>query len=220
MLSELRDPVQKRKIIDYIKHHEIHCADFILAGTSNNLPGVGKRLGEIATGMNCTSEEAALYLLEHGGSEVLIFDQNINPASIEQLLKHSLSLIATDGAGFPLPEEAIFDSKHDLVHPRCYGTAPTFLEMVHTKKIMSIESAIQKLTKTPADILGIKNSGVLKVGLEADIAVYNPDTISSGATLQNPFQQSTGIEHVLIHGESVIFDGRMQNAQPGRFITT
>ncbi len=220
MMAELGEPTQRRKILDYLRDYNLGVSEFVLASTANNLPGVGKRIGDIAKGMECTSEEAVLYLLEHGGSEVMVFNENINPDSVDELLKHPLSVVATDGGGFPLPGQPTFSQLGaSLIHPRCYGTAPAFLRRVIDGKLLPLETAIHKLTGLPAQLLQLKDRGVLKVGNEADMVVFDPKVIKENATLTDPFQQSSGINHVLVHGQEVITFGHIQEKYPGRFIT-
>ena len=116
---------------------------------------------------------------------------------MEILLKHPLSVIASDGAGY----DFAYSSKHCVVHPRCFGTFPKFLSLVRDRKLMSWAEAVKKITSRPADKLGLAKRGKLKAGHFADIVVFDPHEIGSRASYENPYQQADGIDHVLINGK-------------------
>jgi dihydroorotase/N-acyl-D-amino-acid deacylase len=66
--------------------------------------------------------------------------------------------------------------------------------------------------------MGFVDRGVLKVGMWADMVVFDPDTIRDIATYQNPNRISTGMQFVLVNGVPVIEAGRMTNALPGQIL--
>ena len=65
----------------------------------------------------------------------------------------------------------------------------------------------------------MRNKGRIKVGADADITVFDANTIIDNATFQNPAQFSTGVRHVLVNGVVVVQDGVLrEGAKPGRAI--
>ena len=70
----------------------------------------------------------------------------------------------------------------------------------------------------PAARLRLADRGVIKLGMWADVVVFNPDTIGDVATFERPNQLSEGMEYVLVNGVPVIDRGSMTNALPGKVI--
>ncbi len=86
---------------------------------------------------------------------------------------------------------------------------------VREKGSLSLPDAIAKMTYLPAKVLenyapSMAMKGRLKVGADADITVFDPDTVMDRATFRDPYQASTGISHVIVGGQFAIRDGELQ----------
>lgn len=104
-------------------------------------------------------------------------------------------------------------------HPRAYGNFARLLgRYVREERIIPLEEAIRRLTLLPATNIGIRDRGALRPGYFADIAVFDPATISDRATFEQPHQYSVGMRHVLVNGVPVLADGEHTGAKPGRFV--
>ena len=104
----------------------------------------------------------------------------------------------------------------DYTHPRAYGSFPRILgHYVRDLHLMPLEFAIRKMTSLPAQRVGLKDRGLLRAGMAADITVFDPRTISDRATYERPHQLSVGIEYVLVNGQIVINRGQLTAARPG-----
>jgi N-acyl-D-aspartate/D-glutamate deacylase len=130
LLRELSNPVQRNKILTELNNSQAKLRDLIVTSTSGRLSVIGKTIASIAKDMEISSEAAVLKLIENGGSEVLVFDEALSQENVSEFLHHPLAMVASDGGGF--------DTKTNtrLVHPRCFGTAPRFLNQVITNKTM------------------------------------------------------------------------------------
>jgi N-acyl-D-amino-acid deacylase len=107
----------------------------------------------------------------------------------------------------------------EFPHPRAYGTFPRVLrKYVREERRMSLEEAIRKFTSLPASRVRLNDRGVLKVGLWADIVVFDPEQITDKATFTAPKQLSVGMQWVLVNGVPVIANGIATNALPGRVL--
>jgi len=107
----------------------------------------------------------------------------------------------------------------EFPHPRAYGTFPRVLrKYVREERRMSLEDAIRKFTSLPASRVRLNDRGVLKVGLWADIVVFDPEQITDKATFSAPKQLSVGMQWVLVNGVPVIADGVATNALPGQVL--
>jgi dihydroorotase/N-acyl-D-amino-acid deacylase len=102
-------------------------------------------------------------------------------------------------------------------HPRAYGTFPRVLrKYVREEHRLTLQDAIRKFTSLPAQRLGLTDRGVLKQGMWADIAIFDPEQIHDMATFENPNQLSVGIQYLLVNGVPVIAEGKATNALPGK----
>ena len=105
-------------------------------------------------------------------------------------------------------------------HPRAAGTFPRVLgKYVREEKVLPLIDALRKMTLEPAKVLGLDNKGIIKVGADADITVFNPDTIIDGATFQDLHIQPEGIDYVFIGGHMATEGKTTVNGRLGRFIS-
>jgi N-acyl-D-amino-acid deacylase len=103
--------------------------------------------------------------------------------------------------------------------PRSYGSFPRILgQFVRDDALLSLEEAVRKMTSAPAARLGLRDRGVLRDGALADVVVFDPGTVRSNATYEEPRRFPTGIEHVLVNGAPVVRDGSHTGATPGRVL--
>jgi N-acyl-D-amino-acid deacylase len=74
------------------------------------------------------------------------------------------------------------------------------------------------MTSAPADRLGLRDRGRLADGLKADVVVFDPATVRSNATYDEPRQFADGIEQVIVNGVLVVAGGEHTGALPGRVL--
>ena len=102
-------------------------------------------------------------------------------------------------------------------HPRAFGTFPRIIsEYVRTEHVMSMEEAVRKMTSLAASRVGLMDRGVLRPGMMADIAIFDPATIQDVATYQDPLRYSVGVKDVFVNGRPVVLDGKITEERPGR----
>jgi len=120
--------------------------------------------------------------------------------------------IASDGSAVNLKEPG-------KPHPRSYGTNVRVLgKYVRDEKVLTLEDAVRKMTSLPAQILRLKDRGLLKEGYWADVAIFDAATVSDPATYENPQQYAKGVPFVLVNGALVIDNGNHTGAHPGKVI--
>src|SRR5207249_3189493 len=119
---------------------------------------------------------------------------------------------------WPLPDDA-------YAHPRGAGTFTKVLgRYVRERKQLPLMEAIRKASLLPARILEdaapqMKTKGRIKEGADADIIVFDPNTVIDKATYANPRQPAEGMRHVIVHGIPVIRDGKLDTtAMPGQAV--
>ncbi|MEO5885876.1 MAG: D-aminoacylase [Candidatus Limnocylindrales bacterium] len=103
--------------------------------------------------------------------------------------------------------------------PRTYGSYPRILgQFVRDEQLLSLEEAIRKMTGAAAARLGLTQRGIIRDGAFADLVVFDPATVRSNATYDQPRQFPSGIDHVLVNGTLVVDDNVHTGATPGRGI--
>ena len=103
-------------------------------------------------------------------------------------------------------------------HPRAAGTFPRLLsQFVKTGKLPMYE-AIRMMTAMPAEKLGLSNKGRLNAGADADLVIFDPETVKDNATFEHPILPPSGIDYVFIGGEIAAKNGKMIRGDLGRSI--
>lgn len=132
-------------------------------------------------------------------------DPAVRASSLAAFVTHPLAMVGTD---------ATFVG--DKPSPRTYGSFPRILgELVRDERLLKLPEAIRKFTSFPAQRLGLKDRGILRDGLVADITVFDPQTVAARATYTHPRRQSVGIEYVFVNGVLVLDRGNHTGATPG-----
>ena len=105
-------------------------------------------------------------------------------------------------------------------HPRVYGAFARVLgKYVREENVISLHEAVRKMTGRPAEVFGLKDRGILKTGMAADVVVFDPETIRDKGTYEEPRQYPTGMKHVFVNGTAVVLDGApMMDALPGKVL--
>ena len=107
--------------------------------------------------------------------------------------------------------------RSDKPHPRSYGTFARKLGYYSIREqVLPLEQAVRSSTGLPAEILGLTDRGYVRVGLAADIVVFDPKTFIDRATFQQPHQYSAGVKFVFVNGRPAVFNGQPTGALAGK----
>lgn len=150
-------------------------------------------------------DEAAVARLAPAGAIYFLMD----PADVKRIFAHPLTMVGSDGLPFdPHP------------HPRQWGTFTNVLRtMVREQNLLSLETAIHKMTGLAATQYGVAGRGLLRQGYHADLVLFDPATVTDAATFSAPIQASRGIHAVWVNGRQV-WDGERTGAErPGQVLT-
>jgi len=115
-------------------------------------------------------------------------------------------------------------SRDKNVAPHNAAFTKILSKYVRDEPILDMRTALAKMTLLPAKRLeniapAFKKKGRLQVGADADITVFNPDTIKDNATYANPYQTADGIAYVIVNGTMIVRDGELvPGAYPGKEI--
>jgi N-acyl-D-amino-acid deacylase len=186
----------------------------VIAGCGWDASLAGKNLSDVTRlrkmAPNITNAaEAVLWIVEQGGCQGIF--HAISEADLQRILRHPATMIASDG------EIPIFGKASP--HPRSYGTFARVLGLyVRERKIISLEDAVRKMTSFPAQRLGLVDRGLLRPGMKADVAIFDPATVRDMATFEKPHQYAVGFSYVIVNGQVVFEAGKMSSARPGRVL--
>ena len=192
-------------------------ADILVSsvGRAELRPLQGQSIEAIARARGREPIETLLDLLVEDGAQAHVAAFGMHERDVVVALRAPWVAICNDSAGTS-PQGAL-GLEHP--HPRAYGTFPRILRRyVRETHELSLEEAIRKFSALPAARLHLADRGVLKVGLAADVVVFDEQEIADRATYAEPNQLSVGMRFVLVNGVPVIADGRETLRLPGRVL--
>ena len=171
-----------------------------------NLRWEGRTLGELIDDSGRDAVDALCDLLLAEDLRPNEVTPGPNLEGTRRFLRHPGAMIGTD---------SVFVGAKPS--PRTYGSFPRILgQFVRDEALLGLEEAIHRMTGLPAARLGLRERGVIRDGAVADLAILDPATVRSDATIDDPTREPEGIEHVIVAGELVIDGGRPTGARPGR----
>lgn len=169
---------------------------------------VGKTVAEAAALRGETPWTTARRLLIDDGLGSTILQHVGHEENVRAIMRHPVHTGGSDGI-----------LQGDKPHPRAYGTFPHYLgRYARELGILSLEETVAHLTSRPAARLRLPDRGLVREGYRADLVLFDPDTVSAGATFESPRTLPVGIPYVLIDGKFVIEDGRRTGVLAGRSV--
>lgn len=170
---------------------------------------VGRSLADIGAERGVDPADAALDLLAAHQARVAVINHAMAPDDVATVLAHPLVSVASDGW-------TLRPSGAGRPHPRSFGTfARVLARYVRESGLLTLEDAVRKMTSLPASRLGLTDRGEVRTGLVADLAVFDPATITDESDFLDPWRLATGVRHVLVRGVPVLRDGTATGARPG-----
>jgi N-acyl-D-amino-acid deacylase len=227
LLERLRDPAMRARIREDMltpstawdnEWSEIEGPQSILVGVVSN-PALkslqGKTIQEIATARGKDPIETLLDVLLEDGAQTGCAVFGMNEADVALALAQPWTSVNNDSSG--TSTEGVLGEEHP--HPRAYGTFPRILrKYVREEHRLTLEDAIRKFSALPAARMRLGDRGLVKVGLWADLVVFDPDKVTDRATFGDPNQLSNGMEWVLVNGVPVVDGGKPTGARPGKVL--
>ena len=175
----------------------------------------GKTLAEVAKLRGTSPEDTAIDLVIADGTRVGTAYFLMDEANVARQTALPWMSFGSDAEASAPRGKFLLSS----THPRAYGNVARLLgKYVRDEHRLSLAEAVRKLTSLPAANLGIKDRGLVRPGMMADLAIFDPATIADKATFEQPQQFAVGMRHVLVNGQPVLLDGEMTNARPGRAV--
>ena len=225
--KRLQDPALRKKVIAEMKVRPVGWDNlYFQAGSPDKVvflafknPALkqytGKTLTEVAKLRGTSPEDTAIDLVIADGTRVGVAYFLMSEDNVARQV--ALPWMAFDSDESSQAPRGVFLKSN--THPRAYGTFARLLgKYVRDEQRTTLPDAIRRLTSFPATNLGIKDRGLLRPGMMADVAMFDAATIADKATFDQPQQFAVGMRHVLVNGQAVLLDGNMTKARPGRAV--
>lgn len=215
--ARLSRPAIKKEVIDFmvkklkrrgLKHFSYAVAAYYKADTSLNGKSI-EAINRIRGREHTAKEEAAtiIGMMQQGGAAMVF--HGISETDVQYFIRYPFNMFASD-AGIRVFGEG-------APHPRGYGTNARVLgKYVRELQLISLEEAIRRMTSLPAQKFNLKNIGLLKEGMDADIVVFDENKVADNSTFEKPHQYAAGFLFVLVNGKLTVEDGKHTGARNGK----
>jgi len=213
MVARLKDPATREKIKREVEKNLVRRGGADRLKMTVYLPDPsmnGLSLAEAAKNLDLDAAEAALTLLEESDAPFVSFVMDEN--DVRRIMQAPWVMTGSDGWALAVSGPL----SQGQPHPRSYGTFVRVLAKYALRDgVLRLEDAVRKMTSLPAGRLGLQDRGLLKVGMRADVVVFDPATLNDNATFESPKQYPSGIEQVIVNGVRVVVDGEHTGKKPG-----
>ena len=215
MLARIRDPAQRARMIREIEP-DLRAEDILIlsAVSPEAKKQTGKRLDAAAKDLGKTPAEALVDLVAMDKANVGVARFGMSEDDVKLGLSQPWVAMDTDygaiGIDGPFATEG-------SAHPRAFATTARILgHYAREERLFTVEEAVRKMTSLPARRLGLQDRGLIRVGMKADLAVFDPATVRDTATFESPMAYPEGIPYVVVNGKLVLDRGRRTRERPGR----
>jgi N-acyl-D-amino-acid deacylase len=209
MLRRLQDPEDRRRICADLASQHVDWSEARIAAVQSdrNRKFEGWSIAEAAGELG---KEIPEFICDILIEEDLAVSHVSHPTSTEesigQILAHPLATSGSDGL--------CWGSRR---HPRTHGSFVRVLgTYVREQQVMPLEDAVRKMTSACALRLGLRDRGLVREGMIADLAIWDDATIGARNSYERPLERAQGVSHVLVSGQLVLDEGRHTRATPGR----
>jgi N-acyl-D-amino-acid deacylase len=132
-------------------------------------------------------------------------------ADIERIMRYPYTAVGSDGG--------VQELGSGNPHPRSYGTnARVLSEYVRVRGVLTLPEAIRRMTSLPAQTFRLRDRGLVREGMAADLVVFDPERVEDKATFAKPHQYSQGFDFVLVNGKIEVDEGQVTNARGGGIV--
>lgn len=211
ILTRLKNPTTRNKIIKEMRERHINWESLMLSYSKTYSKEEGKRIAEIAEEKDKDPYAFFIDLLLDDELATRRVTFCMKESNIPKKLKHPLCSVGSDG-GIHVP------SLEGKPHPRYYGAFPRVIAKYVREGALRLEDAIRKMTALPAQQIGFQDRGLLKEGMNADIVIFDYKTITDTATFAQPKQFPKGIKVVVVNGGKVVKNGEFTGNMPGHVL--
>jgi len=206
-----RDQIKKEMLAQLAKYKFKNYSYAVVANYSADTNYNGKSITEINTLMGRKSRakdeaETIMDMIEKGGAQMVY--HSMNEEDVKYIMKYPFCMVGAD-AGVPVPGKS-------MPHPRAYGTNARILgRYVRDEKVIPLEEAIRRMTSLASQKFQLRDRGLLKEGMAADIVIFDDTQVMDKASFEQPHQYSTGFSYVIVNGQLVLEEGKHNGTRAG-----
>jgi N-acyl-D-amino-acid deacylase len=217
-MNRMRDPVaRKRLLVDLTAELAQQPAqDILMVGFKKDSMAQiyrGKTIAEAAIMRNQSAPETIIDLMLEDDSRIQCIYFSMSPENLRKKMQIPWVSFCSDSGTYSGWEDDF------RTHPRAFGSFIRVLsEFTLKEQLISMASAIHRLTGLPATNLGLKDRGFIKEGYWADLVLFNPAELKDKATFDNPLQYAEGMDDVWVNGVQVLQSGTHTDKFPGVFV--
>jgi len=219
MLGRLRDPEVRRRLeMEFFEAEGEKGRDFTKVLVTYVKSGANKRyeglsVAEIAEARGVPVVDALCDLLVKENAEAMNVTFWGVEDDVDTLVRHPCVMPCSDG-WVHAPYGRLGEGRP---HPRCYGAFPRYLRLYARERgLFTFEEAVRRMTSMPAQRLGLQDRGLLRVGMAADIVVFDAESVKDVATFSDPHRYPEGIPYVVVNGEVAVSEGEHTGALAGK----
>jgi N-acyl-D-amino-acid deacylase len=217
--KRLADPQMRSRIIDEMqtKLASIGQKDYSYATVASfqaDRSYDGKTISEIAAmkGKPKTLRgeiDTILEMMDQGGAQMVY--HSMGDEDVERIMRYPNTAFGSDGS--------IREFGVGKPHPRSYGTnARVLARYVREKNVLTLEDAIRRMTSLPARTFSLKERGLIKPGMAADLVLFDPARVEDKATFADPHQYSEGFDAIIVNGKVAVENGKLTEARAGKVV--
>lgn len=153
--------------------------------------------------------ETILEMVENGSAQMVFF--SMNEEDLTRIMQYPFNMFASDAG--------IARWGSDMPHPRTYGTNARVLgHYVRALKVIRLEEAIRRMTSLPAQKFQLRDRGLIREGMAADLVVFDENTVSDESTFQKPHAYSTGFSWIIVNGAITMAHGKHTGLRNGQIL--
>jgi N-acyl-D-amino-acid deacylase len=215
--ARLERPAIRKYAIDYmlkrlkkrkLKHFSYAVVAYYSPDTSYN----GKSIEQInkMKGRKHKAKEEALTIIDimiNGGASAVF--HGMSDDDVKRIMKYPFNMFASD-ASIRVPNAG-------MPHPRGYGTnARVLSKYVRDEKVIALEEAIRRMTSLPAQKFQLRDRGLLKEGMAADIVIFDENQVKDESTYEHPHAYSRGFHYVIVNGVLTVDQEKHNGSRAGQ----
>jgi N-acyl-D-amino-acid deacylase len=217
--KRIADPTTRSRIVDEMqtKLNGIGQKDYSYATVAGFPPDRsfdGKTIPEVAAMKGKPKAlrgeiDTILEIMDKGGAQMVY--HSMGDEDVERIMRYPNTAFASDGG--------IREFGVGKPHPRSYGTnARVFAQFVLEKNVLTVEDAVRRMTSLPARTFGLRDRGLIKPDMAADLVLFDPAKVQDKATFADPHQYSEGFDIVIVNGKVAVEGGKPTDVRAGKVV--
>lgn len=150
--------------------------------------------------------ETILEMVSNGSAQMVFF--SMDEGDLKTIMLYPYNMFASDAG--------IIQFNSGVPHPRGYGTNARVLgEYVRKQKEIRLEEAIRRMTSLPAQKFQLRDRGLIREGMAADIVVFDESIVGDKSTFDKPHAYSAGFQFIIVNGQLTVDQGKHNGVRSG-----